>query len=182
MTAVIGFGAHAKALEFLVRGECIDYDAEVPTGVSVLIGIGNNPAVGDSDLLRRKELYERFIGRVYGASHHTCVSDGAVVHKTVQTMARSVINHGATISENCIINTGAIIEHDCVIGAHSHIAPGAVLCGGVVVGELTHIGAGSVVIQGVRIGDRCVVGAGSVVTKDVPDDTTVMGNPARVVT
>ena len=35
------------------------------------------------------------------------------------------------------------------------------------------------VLPGVRIGDRCIIGAGSVVTKDVPDDSVWVGNPAR---
>ena len=43
------------------------------------------------------------------------------------------------------------------------------------------IGAGAVVLKGVTIGDRAVVGAHAVVTKDVPPDTVVAGNPARVV-
>ena len=30
-------------------------------------------------------------------------------------------------------------------------------------------------------GDRCVIGAGAVVTKDIPDDSIAVGNPARVV-
>lgn len=35
-------------------------------------------------------------------------------------------------------------------------------------------------MPGVRIGDEVVVGAGSVVTKDIPSNTAVAGNPARV--
>jgi UDP-2-acetamido-3-amino-2,3-dideoxy-glucuronate N-acetyltransferase len=42
------------------------------------------------------------------------------------------------------------------------------------------IGAGSVVLP-VTIGKNSLVGAGSVVTKDVPDNVTVAGNPARVI-
>jgi acetyltransferase-like isoleucine patch superfamily enzyme len=41
------------------------------------------------------------------------------------------------------------------------------------------IGAHSVILPGVQIGRGAVVGAGSVVTGDVPDGTTVCGNPAR---
>jgi acetyltransferase-like isoleucine patch superfamily enzyme len=43
------------------------------------------------------------------------------------------------------------------------------------------IGAGAVILPGVTIGERAMVGAGAVVTKDVPADSVVVGNPARVV-
>ena len=40
------------------------------------------------------------------------------------------------------------------------------------------IGAGAVILPGLTIGEYAMVGAGSVVTKDVPGNTTVVGNPA----
>lgn len=43
------------------------------------------------------------------------------------------------------------------------------------------IGVGATIMGGVRIGNYCIVGAGAVVTKDVPDNTIVAGNPARVI-
>jgi maltose O-acetyltransferase len=43
------------------------------------------------------------------------------------------------------------------------------------------IGGAALVLPGVTIGDRSVVGAGAVVVHDVPPDTVVVGNPARVV-
>lgn len=43
------------------------------------------------------------------------------------------------------------------------------------------IGMGSVILKGVTIGKNSVVGAYSVVTRSVPDNTVVVGNPARVV-
>jgi len=49
------------------------------------------------------------------------------------------------------------------------------------IGKSCVIGIGATIIGGVRIGDYCVVGAGSVVTKDVPDNTIVAGNPAKVI-
>lgn len=42
------------------------------------------------------------------------------------------------------------------------------------------IGSNATILCGVTIGENAIVGAGSVVTKDVPADTVVAGNPARV--
>lgn len=41
------------------------------------------------------------------------------------------------------------------------------------------IGLGATIHQGVVIGKNAVVGMGAVVTRDVPPNTTVVGNPAR---
>lgn len=49
----------------------------------------------------------------------------------------------------------------------------------IAIGRDCWIGGGAIIQPGVTIGDRCIVGAGAVVTKDVPDDTIVVGNPAR---
>lgn len=43
------------------------------------------------------------------------------------------------------------------------------------------IGAGATILRGVTIGENSVVGAMTVVTKDVPANTIVVGNPARVI-
>ena len=51
----------------------------------------------------------------------------------------------------------------------------------VVIGNDVFIGARSIILKGVTIGDRSVIGSGSVVVKDVPADTIVAGNPARII-
>ena len=50
----------------------------------------------------------------------------------------------------------------------------------VTIGRDVWIGGGAVILPGVNIGDEAIVGAGSVVTRDVAPGTTVVGNPARV--
>ena len=50
----------------------------------------------------------------------------------------------------------------------------------VVIGNDVWIGAGAIILNGVTIGDNSVVGAGSVVTHDVPKNTIVAGNPAKI--
>jgi acetyltransferase-like isoleucine patch superfamily enzyme len=42
------------------------------------------------------------------------------------------------------------------------------------------IGSGATLLGGVTVGENAVVGAGSVVTKDVPANTIVAGNPAKI--
>ena len=51
----------------------------------------------------------------------------------------------------------------------------------VIIKEGSWIGANAIILPGVTIGKNSVVGAGSIVTKDIPDFTVAVGNPARVV-
>lgn len=43
------------------------------------------------------------------------------------------------------------------------------------------LGARAIVLPGVVIGENAIVGSGAVVTKDVPDNSVVVGSPARVI-
>ncbi|WP_051035906.1 DapH/DapD/GlmU-related protein [Bacteroides cellulosilyticus] len=49
------------------------------------------------------------------------------------------------------------------------------------IGDHVTLGANVVIIGSVSIGNNVIIGAGTVVTKDVPDNTIIVGNPARVI-
>jgi len=103
------------------------------------------------------------------------IGDGTVV------FAGAIIQPNTTIGNHVIINTGASVDHDNIIGDFAHISPKAALCGHVEVGEGSHVGVGAVVIPKVKIGKWCTIGAGTVVIKDIPDYSTVVGNPCRII-
>jgi len=158
-----------------------DYETSKPDTTSladepIIISIGSNEA--------RKKVVERLPS---DANYIVAIHPKAVLARTVSIdngtviMGGVVINPDTTIGKHCIINTNASVDHDCEIGDYVHISPNVALCGNISIGEGTHIGAGTVVIPGKKIGKWCVIGAGSVIIEDVPDYSTVVGNPGRVI-
>ena len=55
------------------------------------------------------------------------------------------------------------------------------ICKSIHIGDRVWIGMAATILPGVSIGENSIVGANSVVSHDVPKDTIVAGNPARVI-
>jgi len=49
------------------------------------------------------------------------------------------------------------------------------------IGNYCFIGINSIILPGITIGDHVIVGAGSIVTKDIPPNSIVAGNPAKII-
>jgi sugar O-acyltransferase (sialic acid O-acetyltransferase NeuD family) len=98
------------------------------------------------------------------------------------TYVNTLVTVGSKTTIGCHsnLNRSSSISHDCWLGNYTSIGPGAVICGSSKIGHATFIGAGSVILPEISVGDNCVVGAGSVVTRDVPSNSVVLGNPARI--
>ncbi|MDN7126934.1 acetyltransferase [Pseudidiomarina sp. 1APR75-33.1] len=156
-------GDVAKAIEEAAT----DYDAAV-------VSIGNSSI---------REALQQQLSCVASALIHPSASVSSSVKLGVGSvvMPNAVINADSVIGDGVIINSGAVIEHDCIVGDFSHICPNAALGGGVVVGQKSWIGIGSSIIQLTKVGSNVTVGAGSVVIRDVHDNQTVVGNPAKLI-
>jgi UDP-perosamine 4-acetyltransferase len=200
---IIGTGGHAKVVIELIRAEG-KYQIKGCTGLgeggfvlgdvpilgtdSVLPDLLANGAekafvaIGDNHLRLRllAKISEMGFELINAVSPDAVVSHSATLGRGIAIMAGAIINASAEIGDGAIINTNAAVDHDCRIGSGAHIGPGSALAGKVEVGRESFLGTGTCVIPGVRIGSRAIVGAGSVIVRDLPDDVTAMGVPARI--
>jgi acetyltransferase-like isoleucine patch superfamily enzyme len=130
------------------------------------VTIGNQVLIGRSSILSCNQASIR-IGNV--------VSIGPFVHFA----CKSLVEVGSHVQ----IGSGVQI----MAGSHASDDPDILitqqerLSEGIVMGDNVWIGASATILDGVTIGTGSIVGAGSVVNKDVPPDSLVLGNPARVV-
>lgn len=77
--------------------------------------------------------------------------------------------HLITIGDRCVIG-GFILAH----GPGTKIGP-------VTIGDEVYIGWNALILPNVTVGSGSFVGAGAVVTRNVPENSVVAGNPARVI-
>ena len=118
----------------------------------------------------------RVIGDVY-LGHQASVWFGAVIRGDNE---RIHIGDYSNVQENSVIHTDEGIE--VKIGNHVTIGHLAMLHG-CEVGDNSLIGIGAVILNNAKIGKNCIIGAKALVTegKVIPDNSLVMGAPAKVV-
>lgn len=94
--------------------------------------------------------------------------------------AGSNISVNTKIGNHCIFNISVTIGHDCVLDDYVSIMSGSSICGHVTIGKEAYLATNCTVVPGKRVGCNARVGAGSVVLRNVKDNVTVMGVPAKV--
>jgi acetyltransferase-like isoleucine patch superfamily enzyme len=112
------------------------------------------------------------------------IQKNAIIGKRCKISSHTFICEGVTIEDNVFIGHGVTFINDSY--------PRATTTDGSLQTEAdwrvertlikkgASIGSGSTILSNTTVGENAIVGAGSVVTKDVPANTVVAGNPAKV--
>ena len=149
----------------------------------------------ESSLLQKDQIIKYVsntaqLGKNVKIWHFAYVGDKTVIGDNVMIGSLAHIDYNVKIGNNTRIEGSVYIPPLTVIGNNVFIAPGATFTNdpypmspkmiGVTVEDGAIIAARAVIKPGVTIGKNAVVGMGAVVTKDVPAETVVIGNPARI--
>jgi serine O-acetyltransferase len=80
-----------------------------------------------------------------------------------------------------VIHKKAVIGQNCVIGTNVTIGGRSKSKDVPVIGDDVYIATGAKVLGAIKIGNNCVIGANAVVITDIPDNSMVVGMPAKVI-
>jgi len=112
------------------------------------------------------------------------IQKNARIGKRCKVSSHSFICEGVAIEDNVFIGHGVTFTNDTYprsTNSDGTLQTGADWeCRPTVVRKGASIGSGATLLCNLSVGENAIVGAGSVVTKDVPPNTIVAGNPARV--
>ena len=122
--------------------------------------------------------------------HFSYVGDNAEIEDNVSIGSLAHIDYDVKIGENTRVEGQAYIPPLSRIGKNVFIGPAAVLTNdpypmcdkmiGVTIEDGAIIGARAVIKAGVTVGKNSVVAMGAIVTRDVPENSVVMGSPASI--
>jgi acetyltransferase-like isoleucine patch superfamily enzyme len=148
-------------------------------------------AVADDVKLGANVKLSKFIN-LYGCE----IGDDTKIGAFVEIQKNATIGKRCKISSHTFVCEGVVIEDNVFIGHGvtfiNDSYPRATAAGGqlqteadwkverTVIHKGASIGSGATILSTTSVGENAIVGAGSVVTKDVPPNSIVAGNPARI--
>ena len=118
------------------------------------------------------------------SSQHFPHVGSVTIGKNVWIGSNSTIDKSALdntiICDDVKIDTLVNVGHNTSIGKSTWISANSTICGRAKIGKNCLIAPNSVIDVGVKLGDRCVVGSSSLVRKNFPNNSILVGSPARI--
>lgn len=108
------------------------------------------------------------------------MSDYVEIGEGTIICAHSILTVNISIGKHCIINLDCTIGHDAVLEDYVTLYPSVNVSGNTHYGECVELGTGTQVIQGKNIGKGTIVGASAAVIRDLPEECTAVGVPAKI--
>jgi len=148
--------------------------------------IADNVVLGPNVVLNDYiNLYGCTIGEGTKIGTFVEIQKNAYVGKHCKIQSHSFICEGVSIEDEVFIGHGVMFINDIYPKAAN--ADGGLQTEAdwqvvpTIIKKGASIGSNATILAGIVIGENAVVGAGSVVTRDVPADTIVAGNPAKII-
>ena len=181
----------------VVLGRNARYDEGVVLGyLSPRSGVSRILRIGDGAVIRTGTVI--YAGSTIG--DHLETGHNVVIREENEIGAHVSIWNNSVVDYGCKIGNGVKIHCNCYIAQFTTIEDGVFLAPGVTIANDIHpgcpdskpcmrgptlkkgaqIGVNVTIVPFVTIGERSLVGGGAVVTGDVPPESVVYGNPARV--
>jgi acetyltransferase-like isoleucine patch superfamily enzyme len=134
------------------------------------------------------------IGCRFQSGHGVLIREDTTIGDDCSIGSGSVIEFSVSIGDGVRLHSQCFIPEFSVLESYCWLGPRVVLTNAkfpaarhtkstlqpVRIATRARVGANATILPGVVVGAGCLVAAGSVVTADVPDDTLVVGNPARI--
>lgn len=205
--AIIGAGGFAREIANLVKK--INMNSPTWNLVGLFgndeaneVTIEGFPVIGNEEMLiefnpkpylvisianteKRKQLADKF--KSLGFEFATIIDPSARIGEQVNIGEGSVIcidTHFTTnieIGKHCIINNSCGIGHDTVLGDFISMMSNTIIAGDVFIGDGCYFGLSCTCINLIKLGSWSTYGAGTVITKDMPDNITAVGVPAKII-
>ena len=157
----------------------VDDDVEAAAaenaGIQSRFSVIQECEIGEGTIVRdHVNLYRCRIGRDCKIESFVYMEEGVTIGDRCKVKPGANIPTGVTIEDDVFVGPYATFTNDKRprVGGSWQMRP-TIVCKG------ASIGARALILPGLRIGRNALVGAGAVVTKDVPDETVVVGNPAK---
>ena len=134
--------------------------------------LGDRVLIGDNASLREyNELHDScLLARGCTTNHHVTIGEGSKIMDLTHLTARTVVEEDVFVGVNVTtVNDNAMRLKGNEVGSASTMR----LCSG------CRIGSSATLLPGITVGHNALVAAGAVVTRDVEENMTVAGIPAR---
>jgi sugar O-acyltransferase (sialic acid O-acetyltransferase NeuD family) len=139
--------------------------------------------VGTGDSQIRQKVVEKQLPKE--TEYPTIIHPNAIVSRWAEIGRGSIICAGTIITSQIKIgdfaqlNLGTTIGHDCKIDDYFTTAPGANISGICNIGKHVYFGTSAATRQGVNICDNVLIGMGAMVIKNIKEEGTYIGTPAK---
>lgn len=110
-----------------------------------------------------------------GSKEYVRIGRGCII------CAANLITTNIEIGDFVILNLACTVGHDTLIDDYAAFMPSVNISGEVTIRECVYVGTGTKIINQVEIGANAIVGAGAVVAKNLPENCTAVGVPAKVI-